>query len=76
MSPTVVVFGVGYKLESARDICVGGRDPAWERILEIRRWTLLCQPFYPGLHVDRVGGPRLLPPFLHEEVVRICVWRY
>ena len=75
MSPTVVVLGVGSELESGRHICFGGHDPALGHILEIHKWTLLCQPFYPSLHVNRVAGSGLLPPFLYGAGVRVCVRR-
>ena len=67
MGPTVVVFGVGSELESGRRICFGG--------LKIHKWTLLCQPFYPSLHVNRVAGSGSLP-FLYGAGVQICVQRY
>ena len=63
MSPTVVVFGVGSELGSGPDICVGGRNPAWE-----------LPPFYPGLHVNHVSSSGLLLAFLYGVGVRICAW--
>ena len=63
MGPTVVVFGVGSELVSYLHIWFDGPDPVRERVPWIHKWTWFCQPFCPGLHVNRVSGSGLLPPF-------------